>query len=140
MPQTQSNKIDDLVAWEINPGYTRKELVLRNVLDSTINITNSFGMGVKVVGSTARLMEAGDMDDATGLIISNKPVVNLAESANTTEKHTILIAGPAIVRKNGLATVDGEGSSVNINDLITALAVSKIIVKSQPTVTTSQTT
>lgn len=140
MPQTQRPKIDDLVAWECNPEYTRIEVTVKNATGGAVALTaGSRGQCVKFASSVWNLCLNADASTVDGVIISDKPI-SLADAATTTDKHVLLVRGPAIIRKDGLSTTDAAGAAMTLATVMTALETALIQTKTQPTVTSTLTT
>ena len=141
MAQTLPTKLDDLVAWEASPEYSRIDAVIKNATGAAVALTHTRGLPVKTVSGVYCIGLEADAASTTGIVISDFPL-SLADTVTDTQKHTILFRGPAILRKDGISATDAAGAALTKATVITALAALNvpIAVSAQPTVTTTQTT
>lgn len=139
--QTQRPKQDDLLAYYAKDEYCLEEAVLRNATGGAVDLVGTRGLPVKLVAGVYCVCLEADLANAIGVIISDKALA-LANATTGTEKHVILVRGPAVLRKDGLSATDAAGQALTKATLITALKTLNppIIVKAQATQVTTQQT
>ena len=141
--QTQRPKLDDLLADEWNPEYTRVEAVIKNATGADVSLTpnGTRGIPVKIVTGVYCICLEADGANAVGVILSDKAFV-IANGLTDTEKHVILVRGPAVIRTDGISSTDAAGATLTKATIKTALEALNvpIIVKPQATQYTVQLT
>lgn len=137
---TENKKLTDVLTYEVDnglPGFCREEATIKNALGSNVTITDPCGTPLVYVTDHYELMAAGDEASLAGILLETEDIGALSNGSTTTKKYPILVRGPAIVKKAGLATADEVAASYTMADLITAAMGLGIRVDTEPTKTNS---
>jgi hypothetical protein len=126
MPKlTELKTSGDLMIHEVEYRYTRVGVPLTNPTLGTVNLPDPVGYPVKNNAGDWELLVAGDEDNVSGLIYSGPPIVGL-ETTETTSAlkvngYAIVVDGPTLIKRSGLATVDVEDAAFDVDALVAAL-------------------
>jgi hypothetical protein len=143
---TDRVRISEFLKWEIEQRYTRDAKTIKNLNAAAL------GAGGIVVGTPLTLtagqygvMQTGSESSLAGFFLGNDPdriPEALAANAITVGKYQILVRGPALIDKDLIPTVDGDGGSLNVTSIMTAANALGIYALNEPTAsaTSTQTT
>src|SRR5690606_20239761 len=91
-----------------------------NAHASPVNVSKSIARFLRKNGNDWELLVKGQEANASGVILSNKPI-NLAAGASSTEVFVILEKGPVILNADKLVTTDALGDELDFAAVKAAL-------------------
>lgn len=120
-PQTEGPYVKDLVDFEVYERFTRTSGTLENPSGVTaIADLSLLGQPVKDVAGQWTLVEAADIANAEGIVLSTDSI-DLAASGITTEEYVILTDGPAVVVQDYLPAADCLAAAITLASFVAAL-------------------
>lgn len=147
--KTKKKTIGDLLRFEVQPEYCREAVTVQFTNADTenavtIELADPMGYPLKFVsGTTYELALAADANTVDALLLADY-MPDLEVAAEGTEaypgKYTVLVRGPADIRKSALPTEDVLGDAITTATLVTQLKTLSILCRDEPTVTSTQST
>jgi hypothetical protein len=140
---TDRNRIQDLIKYEVDQRFTRDAQTIKNLNAAAIG-ANTLAVGTPLSLSAGQygILQTGDEANVKALFLgTDSSIIHEALAANaiTAGKYQILVRGPAIINRSIIPTTDGDGGTIDVDAVCTALAALNIVTMKEPVSTATGT-
>lgn len=138
--KTDNRKLGDLLRAMFDPAHNYAGGTLKNNVAETVTPTDPLGQPVKQTGSQWEFVAAADIANATGVLLHDKDLPQMAQNDISEQKFLFLVRGPAVVHEDGLPANDVYGDAINAaNFKARLLALGISCISGPPTTETQET-
>lgn len=137
---TDNRKLGDLLRAFFDNAHNFTGGTIKNAVAETVTPTDPLGQPVKQAAGQWQFVAAADIANATGVLVHQRDLPELAQNDITAEKILILVRGPAVIHEDGLPTHDVYGDAIVAADFKARLLALGISCIEGPEKTSTQTT
>lgn len=138
---TKRQRISDLLKWEVEQRYCRDAATIKNLNTAALAAGGiTVGTPLSLSASQYGALQSGNEANVKALFLGNdsdRIPEALAANAITVGKYQILVRGPALIDKDMIPTTDGDGGTIDVAAIMTALNALGIYALVEPTTATA---